>query len=73
VIELPSLRLIGKKLAKNLGRFDPNLQIKQDGLDLFEGEMLIAAVEGSSSEVELIWDEAREFWVSTIVQAITAS
>uniref|UniRef100_F1KVT5 Integrator complex subunit 11 n=1 Tax=Ascaris suum TaxID=6253 RepID=F1KVT5_ASCSU len=59
------------KLATKLRRFDPNLEVKKDGLEMFGGEVLLAEVSGKPNQVEVIWDELREKWFELISRAIT--
>ncbi|KJH44442.1 NC domain protein [Dictyocaulus viviparus] len=42
----------------------------QDGIELFHGEICILPVKGDDNQVELIWDECREAWQSTILQTM---
>uniref|UniRef100_A0A183TYC5 Integrator complex subunit 11 n=2 Tax=Toxocara canis TaxID=6265 RepID=A0A183TYC5_TOXCA len=59
------------KFAAKLRRFDPNLDMKKDGLEMFGGEVLLAEVTGKPNEVEIIWDEMREEWFDVISCALT--
>ncbi|KAI3413813.1 hypothetical protein GPALN_011294 [Globodera pallida] len=61
------------KLAEKLRRLvDPKLQIKPDGIDLFDGELLLAQVPGQEHRLEIIWDEQREHWLDTLLPLIPA-
>ncbi|KAE9421527.1 hypothetical protein Angca_004797, partial [Angiostrongylus cantonensis] len=59
-----------RALSEALSIHDTNLQQKQDGIELFHGEICVLPVKGDENQVELIWDECREAWQSTILQTI---
>jgi integrator complex subunit 11 len=58
-------------MAKRLRKYDPGLQLKSDGIDMFDSELLLTSVEGEPKQVEVIWDEHRESWLSTIIETIS--
>ncbi|KAL3124465.1 hypothetical protein niasHT_007748 [Heterodera trifolii] len=61
------------KLGEKLRRLvDPKLQIKPDGIELFDGELLLAQVPGQEHRLEIIWDEHREHWLDTLLPLIPA-
>lgn len=45
--------------------------IFQDGIDLFNSEILLTNVDGESRQIEIIWDESRESWLSLLTEEIT--
>uniref|UniRef100_A0A158PA49 Integrator complex subunit 11 n=1 Tax=Angiostrongylus cantonensis TaxID=6313 RepID=A0A158PA49_ANGCA len=55
-----SLFLLSGRISKN----------SFDGIELFHGEICVLPVKGDENQVELIWDECREAWQSTILQTI---
>ncbi|VDM52997.1 unnamed protein product [Angiostrongylus costaricensis] len=55
-----SLFLLSDRISKN----------SFDGIELFHGEICVLPVKGDENQVELIWDECREAWQSTILQTI---
>ncbi|KAF1765140.1 hypothetical protein GCK72_005092 [Caenorhabditis remanei] len=57
-------------LAKELLIYDPHLQQKEDGIEMFHGEITLVATDSEDVELELIWDECREHWFKIIHQAI---
>ncbi|PIO64754.1 hypothetical protein TELCIR_13605 [Teladorsagia circumcincta] len=64
-----------RALSEALSIHDTHLQHKQDGIELFHGEICVLPVKGddnqaSDKNVELVWDECRESWQSTILQTI---
>uniref|UniRef100_A0A914CDW6 Integrator complex subunit 11 n=1 Tax=Acrobeloides nanus TaxID=290746 RepID=A0A914CDW6_9BILA len=59
------------KIAKKLRKYDPELQMKTDGIDLFNSEILLTNVDGESRQIEIIWDESRESWLSLLTEEIT--
>ncbi|MFH4979065.1 hypothetical protein AB6A40_005774 [Gnathostoma spinigerum] len=59
-----------KIFQERLVKYDPNIQSKEDGLSMFDGELLIAAVSGKSDAVEVIWDEMREQWSNIIIETL---
>ncbi|KAI6204623.1 Integrator complex subunit 11 [Aphelenchoides besseyi] len=61
-----------KQLADQLRKFDPDLQEKSDGIDMFDSELLLAAVSNNANRVELIWDDSRENWLDVIKKEIGA-
>jgi len=61
-----------KEIARKLRKFDPELQEKSDGLDLFDSELLLVSVPDSPSKVEIIWDDDRENWVEIMQKEIGA-
>ncbi|TKR67003.1 hypothetical protein L596_023220 [Steinernema carpocapsae] len=61
-----------QEMADKLLKHDPDLQVKNDGLDLFDGEVLISEVNNEKNKVEVMWDESREEWSKLIIQAIQA-
>ncbi|KAI6192415.1 Integrator complex subunit 11 [Aphelenchoides bicaudatus] len=65
-------KLDWKIIAGLLRKFDQELQEKSDGLDLFNSELLLAAVSSDPLHIEVIWDEDRENWVEIICQEIGA-
>ncbi|CAD5216898.1 unnamed protein product [Bursaphelenchus xylophilus] len=61
-----------KQVAAILRKYDPELQEKTDGIDMFDSEVLIAAVPNEPKNVEIIWDDDRENWLSVLVEEIGA-
>uniref|UniRef100_A0A1I7YGF4 Integrator complex subunit 11 n=1 Tax=Steinernema glaseri TaxID=37863 RepID=A0A1I7YGF4_9BILA len=61
-----------KKMAERLIKHDPDLQIKDDGLELFNGEVLIMKHKEEKNKVEVLWDEYREEWSQLIIEEIKA-
>ncbi|VDN56497.1 unnamed protein product [Dracunculus medinensis] len=59
-----------EEIANKLRKFDLNLQLKEDGIELFSGEIVVCSVDGKAHQVELIWDEIRDEWYDLIVKAI---
>ncbi|CAJ0602295.1 unnamed protein product [Cylicocyclus nassatus] len=59
-----------RALSEALTIHDSNLQHKQDGIELFHGEICVLPVKGDENQVKLIWDECREAWQSVIMQTI---
>lgn len=60
-----------KELSNELLLYDPHLQLKDDGIEMFDGEITILANNSDETELELIWDECREQWFKVIHKAIT--
>uniref|UniRef100_A0A8R1DPH3 Integrator complex subunit 11 n=1 Tax=Caenorhabditis japonica TaxID=281687 RepID=A0A8R1DPH3_CAEJA len=60
-----------KSLSNELLIYDPQLQLKDDGIEMFSGEVTILANNESDTEVELVWDECRQQWFTLIRQTIT--
>ncbi|KAJ1351671.1 hypothetical protein KIN20_007782 [Parelaphostrongylus tenuis] len=59
-----------RALYEALSIHDTNLQHKQDGIELFHGEICVMSVKGGEYQVELIWDECRDAWQPIILQTI---
>ncbi|CAL2031369.1 hypothetical protein CAEBREN_05882 [Caenorhabditis brenneri] len=59
-----------KRLAKELLAFDPHLQHKDDGIEMFHGEITVLANGDDENEIELIWDECREPWIKLIQKTL---
>ncbi|VDM92832.1 unnamed protein product, partial [Onchocerca ochengi] len=59
-----------KIFAVKLRVYDPNLQIKKDGIEMFNGEITLASVTGDPKHVEITWDEIREEWSKEIVSVL---
>lgn len=57
-------------LANELLIYDPHLQQKSDGIEMFHGEIALVETESEDEEIELIWDECREQWFPIIQQVI---
>jgi len=70
IFEIKSLNW--QELATRLQKFDPDLQLKSDGIDLFDSELLLASVPDNPARVEIIWDDERENWLSAVVKEIGA-
>ncbi|CAD6195095.1 unnamed protein product [Caenorhabditis auriculariae] len=49
-------------LSEAMQVYDPELQVKKDGIEMFHGEVCLLRVKGQESQVEMIWDECREQW-----------
>uniref|UniRef100_A0A914V6H5 Integrator complex subunit 11 n=1 Tax=Plectus sambesii TaxID=2011161 RepID=A0A914V6H5_9BILA len=60
-----------KQLTRALRTLDGDLQKKEDGLEMFAGEVTIMRIKEASDELELVWDEGREEWVDLILERIT--
>ncbi|VDK73433.1 unnamed protein product [Litomosoides sigmodontis] len=54
--------------AAKLKVYDPNLQVKEDGIEMFNGEVTLVSLPGDSKHVEVIWDEIREEWSEEIIK-----
>lgn len=63
-------RVDWNRLVDALRSFDNELERKDDGIELFNGEIMLATVHGSTNEIEVIWDECREDWLPYVTQAI---
>ncbi|KAL7077440.1 hypothetical protein ACQ4LE_003037 [Meloidogyne hapla] len=60
---------IAERLKLNI---DPELQIKPDGIELFDSELILAQVPEHSNRIEIIWDECREHLLNRILYLIPA-
>ncbi|CAJ0930060.1 unnamed protein product, partial [Mesorhabditis belari] len=58
------------KMAKALSKHDAELQAKQDGIEMFHGEICVMPVRRQHNQVELMWDESRELWKPVILEEI---
>jgi len=54
-----------EQFKEKLMDFDPDLQMKQDGIDMFDSELLLHNSD-ERNHVEIIWDESREHWIKKI-------
>nr|CAD2175132.1 unnamed protein product [Meloidogyne enterolobii] len=62
-----------EELAERLKlNIDPELQIKPDGIELFDSELILAKVPEHSDRIEVIWDECREHLLDRILYLIPA-
>jgi len=61
-----------QKIASRLFYYDSELQIKPDGIDLFNSELLLIQVTNQSRQLEIIWDESREHWIPVVVKELNA-
>ncbi|CAJ0577099.1 unnamed protein product, partial [Mesorhabditis spiculigera] len=59
-----------EKLMEGLSKHDAELQMKQDGIEMFHGEICVMSIGRQKNELELIWDECREFWKPVILKEI---
>lgn len=59
-----------EEFADRLRAFDSELHVKPDGIEMFEGEILLAAVKGKPNAIEIIWDEIRDAWFEVISEAL---
>ncbi|VDM97005.1 unnamed protein product [Thelazia callipaeda] len=59
-----------KLFATKLRIFDPNLQIKEDGIEMFNGEIMLTTVPENSKQMEVIWDDIREDWSKEIIKTL---
>ncbi|CAI5441233.1 unnamed protein product [Caenorhabditis angaria] len=66
-------KLNWKELSEEMQVHDPHLQLKQDGIEMFDGEICIMALRNLENSVELVWDECRQPWFQTIYQTICDS
>lgn len=60
-----------KKLCNELLIYDPNLQLKEDGIEMFDAELVVLSNNDDDTEVELIWEENRQQWSKTIHKAVS--
>ena len=65
----PKWELIADRLRDSI---DPELQIKADGIELFESEIVLAQVPLQPNRLEIIWDECREHWLDRLLPLIPA-
>ncbi|VDO17494.1 unnamed protein product [Brugia timori] len=59
-----------KFLASKLKLYDSNLQVKEDGIEMFDGEITLTSVTDYPKHVEITWDEIREEWSEEIINAL---
>ncbi|KAL3997799.1 Integrator complex subunit 11 [Acanthocheilonema viteae] len=59
-----------KVFAAKLKVYDPNLQVKEDGIEMFNGEVTLISIPGDSKHVKVVWDEIREKWSEEIITAL---
>uniref|UniRef100_A0A915P779 Integrator complex subunit 11 n=1 Tax=Meloidogyne floridensis TaxID=298350 RepID=A0A915P779_9BILA len=52
---------------------DPELQIKPDGIELFDSELILAKVPEHSDRIEIIWDECREHFFSIMASTVSTN
>ncbi|CAB3404409.1 unnamed protein product [Caenorhabditis bovis] len=55
-----------KALTEALQNYDPYLQIKPDGIEMFDGEMAVMKMKNQENNVEFVWDENRQPWHALI-------
>ncbi|CAI2323866.1 unnamed protein product [Caenorhabditis sp. 36 PRJEB53466] len=58
-------------LSNELLIYDPHLQLKEDGIEMFNGEIAILSNNEEETELELVWDECRQQWFKLIHKTIT--
>ncbi|VDN39235.1 unnamed protein product [Gongylonema pulchrum] len=59
-----------ERFSSKLKTFDSNLTMKEDGIEMFDGEITVTAVAGNEKKVEVTWDEPRERWSVLVKNAL---
>ncbi|ULU04333.1 hypothetical protein L3Y34_017244 [Caenorhabditis briggsae] len=60
------IKIDWNQIAADLIIYDPNLQQKNDGIEMFHGEITLLANNEKDTELEVIWDESREGWARVV-------
>ncbi|UMM16337.1 hypothetical protein L5515_013386 [Caenorhabditis briggsae] len=60
------IKIDWNQIAADLMIYDPNLQQKNDGIEMFHGEITLLANNEKDTELEVIWDESREGWARVV-------
>uniref|UniRef100_A0A915DI60 Uncharacterized protein n=1 Tax=Ditylenchus dipsaci TaxID=166011 RepID=A0A915DI60_9BILA len=61
-----------ERIAKKFKNYDPELQVKRDGIEMFDGELSFMNVSRHANQFEVIWEETREHWLEILLGEISA-
>ncbi|KAI1707173.1 beta-Casp domain-containing protein [Ditylenchus destructor] len=59
-------------VAKLFTSYDPELQVKTDGISMFDGDVLLMRVADNANQFELVWEENRDHWLEILTNALRA-